>query len=191
MNRHPEDVARARGYVEKWMQRFGFGQWRCEVYRLQEKYAGKVWAHGFWNTHEEHVLFEFVPDGVLPANVLEMLAIHEVAHGLFEMSRNGEAGEEVACNRLGKLLMPRAKHPNEWWKSKPDYYLGIDDATAKRLRLNPELTEREKHVIVSIYWDGRSLGELAKELDVSKTAVVSSRNRALRKLRNKLEDETE
>lgn len=186
LERDTESVKRARFFVDKWMPRFGFGgHWRVEVYRLQEKYKGKVWAHGFWNMEEEHVLFEFVPDGALPDTVLEMLVIHEVAHGLVELGKTSEHGEEVVCNRVAKVLKPRAKHPNEWYKTKKSFF-DLPDET--RLGATRELTARQRYVVHALFNENRSLGSVARDLGVTKRAVALCRDAALKKLKEELDN---
>lgn len=50
-----------------------------------------------------------------------------------------------------------------------------------------ELTPLQKEVITQIFWQHRTLGEIARELGKSKTAIFSARDRALAQIKKKLE----
>ena len=106
--------ARSIKYTNKWMVRAGFSGYGVEVKLLPKEHYGKCWAASTWSIDDEWVVFYFMPDSIMPKETLELTVIHEVAHGLVEMGKNGTTTTEQACWRIAHLVRPGATTPQRW-----------------------------------------------------------------------------
>lgn len=189
-------VSQAEALVEKYVGRFGFGDYGYTVRLLPKEWYGKRWAHVSFCHEDGWFVLEVVPDGVLPARELESVVLHELAHGLLELPAElGDAGHEQAANRIARLVMGRRwNHPNHWMRLKR----GAEpvDHRAMSAEFDPRpwlplvvdgLPEAEAQVIDLVFYGERSLREAAVELGVSYQHVARIRDRALDRLREYLE----
>lgn len=186
------NIEQGEALVRKWARRFGLGDFRLRVQLID--HDCDAWARSFYELSEEWGLIELPPDALFPPATLEMLVLHELAHGLLAVAERSEGDTEVACNRIARLARADYESPlfNEHISMvKPDEYWGGDgkkntaaiDRRAWVAVIADGLPERQRAVISLIYWNGMSLEQAGEVLGVSKWTVMRDRDIALQRMR--------
>lgn len=184
------NIEQGEALVRKWARRFGLGDFRLRVQLIDSDCD--AWARSFYELNEEWGLIELPPDALFPPATLEMLVLHELAHGLLALAERSEGDTEAACNRIARLAKQDYESPlfNEHVSMvKPDEYWSDDKKNAAAIDrrawvplVADGLPKRESVVISLIYWDGLSLEEAGKVLGVSKWTVMRVRDSALKRM---------
>lgn len=186
----PEQVALAEyfatfhKFLKKWLKRFGFGDYRFTLKPLDESRYNKAWAECHFHHEEEHATFWLNPTFTFPDEQLEMLAIHEVAHGLAGLAQAEGPWEEVFCNRVARLMLPGKRHPNEYhWTVESDEGDNAKDFRSSLTRRQrqivglaidtlPQLTDDDRSLLNERLFERLSLREIAERRGVHKTTVM-------------------
>ena len=159
---------------------------------MPEDVWSEAWARSMFNHEDEWFIFEVNPQAPLSDETIESLVLHELGHGLCSLGQQlGDIGEEVACNRIGRLLLGRRfLHPNYLVELHPEAWTNAAMRPEFRLWLQPALDvlpERERKVVEGLYFEGKSYGQLATELGTVKWDVTRWHASALTQLRRSLE----
>jgi hypothetical protein len=89
--------------VRKWAGAFGLGDFRLQVKEIPED-TPDAWARSFYDIEELWGVLELPGDNLLPPALIELLVLHELAHGLIQVAGASELGEEQACNRIARMV---------------------------------------------------------------------------------------
>lgn len=191
---------RGEALVRKWAPKFGLGEFRIQVVPLDPDQK-KAWALSFYDVDEMWAVISLPVDDLHSPALLELLVLHELSHGMLMLCDAGASSEEQTCNRIARLTSGDydtkfANHDEaerlgeNYWKKK----VKPRKASGKALTTNfldkrawlPIVTDAlpadERVIINLLYWEGRSLREVAAELGVAHTTVEDRRNKALRRL---------
>lgn len=176
--------------VHKWKQRFGLGHLRFHILPLGEDAAKKSNAQSYYDLVEEWAYVWLPDDEEFPPETLELLVLHELAHGVLW---EGKAGLEQACDRIARIATRdyTSPWPGEWlsmsdpdtfWKGKSPTNSAID----RRKWLNvvaDALPEEQREVISMHYIEGLGYRRIAERLGTNKDRVARVHAAALRNLR--------
>jgi hypothetical protein len=164
----------AKKLLNKWLPKFGFAHYSRYVELVPEDQKGKTWAMVKWDHDEEFVVFYFVPDGVLPKEQLEVVVLHELAHGLISLANESAPDEERVCNRIARILAPQVMTTNEWMQhTEPPsggwYPMRVDPAAAPLVRIlvDEALSDLERQVVNRFYYERLGVTEIALELGIT------------------------
>lgn len=208
-------MKKSEALVRKHAGGFGFGHYKWSVRPLPEEQSapgGGFWGRSQWNHQEEYFAIKIVPDGTLDAARMEHLVLHELAHGVLTLAEESEAGCELACNRIAKLVLGRdATGPNYTLGGDPELHWPVDDGSEAARAVNKKkppvqksarkewmdgkeasvirlldsvhsLTARERYVLGAIYIQKLTFREVAAALKVSPRTVTRIRNQLVHKL---------
>lgn len=182
-------VNQATKYAKRWLRRAGFQNYRLTMREMTPKEARKHWAYCIWDIEEEHVLIAAVPDGTVPDEVMDLVMLHEVAHGLCRMAQAAPFTtlEELACNRIVRLVRPRKPLPNEWSArtasdAVPPELSGLSRQQWVLVSAAVDtlpFSDREREIFACLFYDGLSLRAAAERVGVGKDTVARTRDRML------------
>lgn len=184
------------GLVRRWAPRFGLGDFRIQVLPMPTEPCD-AWARSYYDLDEMWGVIDLPADADVPAPLLELLVLHELAHGLLLLSETSETGTEQACNRIARLA--RCDFTTRLANEQSAHQLGEDYWSGDREKSNASATDRrawlnvvvdalpvgDREVINLIYVEGLSLraaGQCLGGVDVH--TMVRRRDRALAKLNN-------
>lgn len=161
--------------VHKWAPKFGLGNFRITVQPITTEDATDAWAMSFFDTHEEWGLVELPADESLPVGTLELLVLHELAHGLLKLvGGDGDSpAVEATCNRIARLarrdfvspLMNEhsaSVHGNAWFADGDGKRSASVDRRVWLPLVTDGLPSEERQVITLLYWEGLSLRQAAE-----------------------------
>lgn len=180
--------------VRKWAPKFGFAGWRIQVRPIPMDNPD-AWGRSFFETNEEWGVIEIPPDGFFPPETLELLVLHELAHGLLELAASEGVLEEQACNRIARLSRGDFTTPlmNEQREAViGDAWYGVEGEqrdTAEKLDKSKwlaivadALPTDEREVISALYWEGLTFRQAAERFGVGVATIDRRRASALTKL---------
>lgn len=150
----------------------------------------------FFDVHEEWGLVELPDDDSLPSETLELLVLHELAHGMLKMAGGDKKSwvTEATCNRIARLargdfITPLGNEHTAAVQGAEYYEIERKDRAELPTRLGAlppwlslvidGLPDIERQVVNLIYWEGLSLRAAAQVLGVSQTHVARWRDSAL------------
>lgn len=177
----------AEACLQKWAPPFGFGHYTVLVRDASKKEAKKGWAHVTWNVEEEWLLVALGDVDRLTPEQVEHVIVHELAHVLQAFGRQADACEEMVCNRIAGLLVG-AEYGVRGLSGLASAARYFDDEERDALldvmpHLLVRMPERHRNVLIAIFYDGKSLGEIAREVGVERSTIMRRRDRALEALR--------
>jgi len=168
-------MEQARRYLDKWLPRMGFAHWAVDLRVLPESARNEVWGRSLWLHEEESASVQVVPDDVLPDEQMEVLILHELAHGLVRTLRTygfGGPAEEMVVNRIVRLALDgkpvtMLNMHSLLTDDSDDGWLALERIQVDRLReLIDRLPEREREVINRWYYEKQSLSRIARDLEL-------------------------
>lgn len=195
-------LALTQQYLDKWVPRFGFGHYHYKLRLIDTKAKLEFWARSWYSHEEEFFELEIVPDGVLPPRQHEGLVLHELTHGFLSFAETGPVQQETACNRLPRLLLgSNLKLANEYTVHNMERLPDGDSQEwmAKTAALDPVLRKEilrglvdalpgdERQVIEGIYFERVGMETLARRMGVDKWKVRRLRNKAHKRLGERLQ----
>ncbi len=157
----------------------------------------KSWAHVGWDVEEEWMQVWLSPDlEKLTRAQVEHIILHEVTHVLFAFAKASDATEEMACNRVAGLLIG-PEHGVRSVAATLDLMSALDSKAARQyfddderevlLEAMPHLIVRlapkHREVLCGLFYEGKSLKDLADEWGITKPAVAFRRDHAIEALR--------
>lgn len=175
-------INNATRFLKKWAGPFGFGHYNITLSCLPAEAKGEVWGRSVFNHEEEWATIEVVPDGILPVAQVETLMLHELAHGLLDLSNTSEATCETVCNRIARLALakPNVVHCNQWNQRDGDRVWNTALLTEPWMKLLVEgLPLRQRTVVNSLFYECQSMRHTAAAMGVSVRTVGRLRERAL------------
>lgn len=186
---------RISNMLDHWMRKFDFSDYLWVLQPLDKKACKTTYARCTWNHPEREVLFEFGPTVGYSEKSLEAIIVHEVGHGLTRTlmgSEPGSVADEQACNLLGRLLVPDAERPMPrlWgtWAVAICMAKVFDDSDREALEdamphLIVRMSQAHRDVLIAIFYDGKNLSDIGRELGVNRSTVMRRRDAALEALR--------
>lgn len=176
-----ESIARGKELVDRWATRFGFGHYSRRVRKMAKTKREHYFALVYFDHEEEFFEVELVPDGTLPIRQLEYVVVHEMTHGLVGYAQQHVGAEEVICNRVARAFT-RSKGPNELhYASSPSSPKKGSDVPRMTAMVDA-LPDTERNVVSRLFYGGASMGDVAKELGISKRQVGRIRDEALTRI---------
>lgn len=201
-------IEQGTALVRHWQGRFGLGNFRLQV-RPIDMDNENAWAHSFYELTEEWGVIELPVDGFFPPEVLELLVLHELAHGLIALATEADGGSvlvEQSCNRVARLARGDFTTPlmNEHRESVVgESWYGVEGEARESAGHRPfselskaaidrrkwlsvvadALPEDERAVIAALYYENLSMRQTATSLGVDVHTVFRRRASALEKLR--------
>lgn len=180
--------------VHRWAQRFGVGHYRITVQPISEKDSETAWATSYWETAEEWAVIDLPADDSMPVDTLELLVLHELAHGLLKVV-GGDAKSvvtEATCNRIARLAKRDYTTPlmNEhaasaigdaWYGSKRKRAAEVDRRAWLPI-VTDGLPAEERELITLLYWEGVSIREASYITGIPRETLVRKRDKALKRL---------
>lgn len=191
--------------VRKWAPKFGLGDFRIQVVTMRPDNK-EAWALSFYDVEELWGIIDLPPDESMPAELLELIVLHELAHGLLLLAEAGDVAAEQACNRIARLTRGdfetrlanedaahrlgeawfNDEHPKKSAYPSPGPRPGHGNAKVGRREWLPividALPYQERTVINMLYIEGMSLREAAQQVGVSHTTIQDRRDSALLRL---------
>lgn len=177
-------VRKGERLVRKWADLMGFGHWRISVECLPESQRGEVWGRSEYNAEEEWATIQLIPDGKIPLEQLEGLVLHELAHGLLHLANKSEAHTEIVCNRIARLLGPENAALCNEWNSTNECDWAFKDVTPWVKLFVDGLPAEERQVVNALFYEGRTMRALAKDMNMSARTVGRIRDRALERIQS-------
>jgi hypothetical protein len=173
--------------VKKWAQRFGLGSYRLYVRSLSHADRESAEAMSWYEPAEEWGVVWLPDDSELPPETLELLVLHELAHGLL-----WNDDTELQCDRVARLAQGREDVP---W---PEEWKMLTNFDAFRSAVDPKTVEKrpwlaivvdglpkvERDVICALYWEGLTYVETCQRLGLARPTMFRHRQRALERLRS-------
>lgn len=170
----------------------------------------EAWAHSYYDIEEMWGVIELPPDEFFPVDTLELLVLHELAHGLLKLAAEEGVLVEQSCNRVARLargdfVTPLMNEQRESALGDGFYDVeGADRHSAKREHnlgtargacaaidkrkwlavVADALPKGERDVISALYYEGLSMRETATRLGVDVHTVFRRKDSALKKLRS-------
>lgn len=163
-------MSHAERRIRYWLRRAGFGHYHLSIVAASRDELEGAWALVEWDLDEEAVEFALPPEGTLPDDLMELVIIHEVAHGICALAQAQPGGtlEEVACNRILRLVKPRAVLPNEWNRrmgSDNVARLGVSREVGLAIDTLPFLTDEDRFILNARLYERRTFDDIARELE--------------------------
>lgn len=182
--------------VHRWSPRFGLGAYRITVQPISVTDGVDAWAMSYWDVHEEWGLVELPEDESLPPATLELLVLHELAHGLLKVvgGDGDSAVVESTCNRIARLARRDFVSPlmnehaasvlgNTWFE---EGGTGKRSASVDRRAWLAVVTDglppEERQVITLLYWEGLSIRQAEEVTGLPNATLRRRRDSALKRL---------
>lgn len=189
-------IEKGTALVKHWAPRFGLGEFRLKVKPMPTDNT-EAWALSHYDIEEMWGSIELPSDEVFPFETLELLVLHELAHGLLQLAGTDvtSVAVEQSCNRIARLTRGdfESRLMNEEREAiEGDAYYnadGKDRTAASRLDrrkwlaiVTDGLPEAERQVITLLYFEGVSMRDAGEVLGCDVHTVFRRRNSALARL---------
>ena len=186
---------RVEPLLDKWMTQLEFGAWVYALKPLSKKWTKECWARCCWNHLEKHVEFEFGPTVGLSDENLESIVVHEVCHGITQLAMStvvGSVADEQLCNMLARQFVPAADRPFPYistvqpkWADMAKYFGDEEREALEDIMpsLIIRLPEPQRSTLLALFYDGKSLREVAAERGVHHKSIERYRDAGLAAIR--------
>lgn len=183
----------AEKMVAKWAGPFGFAHYTILVEDLPEDLADKCWVQVTGHCEEEWLLIRIGTLADLSNKQVEHVMVHELTHALLQFGAAADVTEEMVCNRVANMLVGQ----QYGLRALPTMLDNLTFTGASRAFSDDErealegvmphlivrLPEKYRSVLCAIFYDGKSLNELARDEGVAVTTIQARRNQAIAALR--------
>lgn len=181
--------------------------YRLTVQPMTSVQPGDAWALSYYDVDEEWGALWLPADEALPPETLELVVLHELAHGLVKIAASGDQPEEAVCNRIARLSLanwttPGAEEHRAASMGESFYTLNdeVERKSGSRRKQYPHAGPRpgggverrpwlaivsdalpveQREVVTLLYWEGLSFREAASILSVDVHTVVRRKDKAL------------